>query len=104
LELWFWILARAAGTLPTLPLRYRRLRRPSPSACSPTSLPTLDTALPDLNPGLCSFVGANRYVETVGSSFEITAGDQVQFQLGRGVDTYPGDVGLVRMGYRIFTA
>lgn len=103
LELWFWILARAAGTLPVLPLRYRRLCRPTPTLCTPMELPTLDTALPDLNPGLCSFVGANRYVETTGTAFEVLAGDQVQFQLGRGVDTYTGDVGLVRMGYRIFT-
>lgn len=105
MELWFWILARVSGTLPQLPLGYRRLPKPSPTNCTPIPLPTGDTALSNLNPGLCSFVAANKYVQAVSDSFSIAAGDQVQFNLQRlGLtDGYSGDVGIVRMGCRIFT-
>jgi hypothetical protein len=75
-----------------------------PTDCTPVSLPSSDTALTNLNPGLCSFVSANKYVQVVSDPFTIVAGDQVQFNLQRlGVtDGYAGDAGIVRMGCRIF--
>lgn len=104
MELWFWILARVAGTLPQLPIGYRRLPKPMPTACTPVVLPSSDTALANLNPGLCSFVSANRYVQVASDPFTIVAGDQIQFNLQRlgATDGYAGDAGIVRMGCRIF--
>jgi hypothetical protein len=101
MELWFWVLARTPGTLPLLPLTYRRLPRPSP-ACTGVPLPTSDTALADLDPGACGALSGNNYVEVLSDTFAVAAGDEVLFTLGRsGSDGYAGDVGIVRMGFRI---
>lgn len=105
LEFWFWVLARVSGTMPQLPIGYRRLPKPSPTPCTPVALPTADTALSNLNPGLCSYVASNKYVQVTSDPVVIVAGDQVQFNLQRlgATDGYLGDVGIVRMGCRIYT-
>ena len=101
LDLWFWVLARTPGTLPALPLSYRRLPRPDP-ACTGVALPTSDVSLTDLDPSACGALAGNSYVEVVSESFVVAAGDEVLFTLGRlASDGYLGDVGVVRMGFRI---
>lgn len=102
MELQFWLLARTAGVLPTLPVSYRRLA--APNGCIPEILLDTDVALADLDPGVCGTLSANRYVKVVSEPFEIADGESIWFSLGRlSTDSYAGAVGILRMGYRIFT-
>ncbi len=102
MELWFWILARVAGTLPDLGLSYRRLTRPDP-ACTGVALPTSDTALADLGLAACGAQAVNRYIEAVSESFPIAQGEEVFFSLSRGAsDSFLGSASVLRMGFRIF--
>jgi hypothetical protein len=101
MELWFWFLSRLSGVLPDIAASYRRLARPS--GYGTVDLPTSDTALANLTFSAYSSVGANKYIEAVSASFPIAQGDEVFFTLSRGAaDSYAANLGLVRMGFRIF--
>ena len=83
------LLARTAGTIPTLTLAYRRIPRPSGA----TPLPVTDTALA-LTTGLA--VGADEYAEFESAAFTVAAHDVVLFSLVRGAsDGYAGELGVL---------
>jgi hypothetical protein len=103
MELLFWVLARAAGTLPALPLVYRRMPLPAPNDCTKVDLPVSDTLLTSLAPGACGVMGANQYILARSAEFDVADGDVVLFKLSRAAaDGFSGDVGILRMAFRIF--
>lgn len=101
LELRFWVLGRAAGTLPAMHLSYKRLAEPN--GCTPLVLPAVDTLLPDL--GVCTLSTPNTYVEILSAQFAVADGEQVFFKLTRdgfNVDGYNADVGILNMSAKLF--
>lgn len=100
MRLRFWFLTRAAGTLPEFTVTYRRVPRSSVAA---QTLPIVDTALANIDPGTYGSLTSGKYVEVATAEFAIAAGDLVFFTLGRlGVtDGYAGDIGLLRQVWAI---
>lgn len=100
LVMYFWLLAKVSGTLPVLQNSYRVL--PVGSA-TPVAIPSTDTGLADIPAVVVGTAGD--YVERVALPISVVNGNIIFFTLQRTgeVDTYPGDVGVVRIGYRIVT-
>ena len=107
MTLWFWLLAGINGAvLPKLKLSYRRIARPSPLVPPPYDrlpLPTTDTNIADLDPTPWGGLVANNYIEIMSEAFSVAAGDEVFATILREGDTdlYAGNVGIVRMGFRV---
>lgn len=89
----------AATALPALTMSYRRVARPTTA----TALPTSDTVL-TFDTAAHSLTAANQYIEVSSSGITtIEEGDTLLVTISRGaVDTYAGEVGIVRLG-AIFT-
>lgn len=103
LELSAWLLGRAVGGLPALKMARRIL--PRPDGCTPQSLPAAaEVAMADLP--TCTITQVDQYVEVTSEELAVNAGDQVFFTIERqgDVDSYPGDVGVLKLGMRLFTA
>jgi hypothetical protein len=92
MNLVFWILGTAAGTLPNLEITYRRI----PYSAVPVALPTAETGTFTLD--LSGYtLTQNQYVEVASDAFDIEPGDTVFFTVSRtSSDTYSGNVGMLR--------
>lgn len=107
LQMWFWLMAGATGTvLPKLHASYRIVPRPPEG--DEASLPTTDTALPDIDPTAFGAIDNLQYVETLSEKIAVSNGNTLFFTLQRtddgvGADNYPGDVGVLRIGYSLTT-
>ena len=100
MQLFFWLLGRANGTLPPLQLSYKRLSRPN--GCTNVPLPSSNTALTDLTG--CT-ISANNYVEESSDLFAVANGDEIIFTLTRPApDAYAGNVGILKIGYQLTPA
>jgi hypothetical protein len=96
MKLVFRLLSRVTGTLPTLPLSYRRIPKNSTN-CTKIDLPDESTDLADITAVACGSVSAGQYVAAESELFSVEAGDQILFTLGRlSTDTYAGNVGVLR--------
>jgi hypothetical protein len=96
MKLVFRLLARATGTLPALTLSYRRIPK-NTVACTGLLLPDESTDLDNLDPSECGNIVSGRYIERESGLFDVVAGDQILFTLGRlSTDTYAGSVGVLR--------
>ena len=97
LILYFWVLARTAGTLPALTLTVANMRMPVD--CTPVAFPTgtWDTvALP-----MCSgALTINQYVQVASAGIPVQPGDLLFFKLARsGTDVYAGELGVPSIRY-----
>jgi hypothetical protein len=106
MKLWFWLLARAGGqALPPLQWSYRRIATPdwqfnpcsNPGKLSNSSESTLASL--SVCPSTIMQTGWYIYGET--PPFAVLDGDVVFATLLRPVDLYPGDVGVLRMGFSV---
>lgn len=96
LKLQFWVLGRAAGTVPdnVFTLTYRIL--PQPASGGTQALPTSDSSL-SLSAG-ATLSSADEYYVIESAAFNIAAGDQILFTLGRNApDSYNGELHILRM-------
>lgn len=91
LRLVFWVIGRAAGTLPGLTLSGRRLPK---AVATPTALPTTDTTV-GITTGV-TLTSADQYVLVTSEPISITAGESYAFTLSRAIDSYPGELGIIR--------
>jgi len=106
IKFYLWLLSPTRHVLPTLTNAYRIL--PVPAAPIPgegltneVNLVTTDTALADIVPPTLP-VGPDAYIIQESEEISITAGDTIVYKLGRGAsDSYPGDVILLRMIYKV---
>jgi hypothetical protein len=99
MEILAWFVGRAAGDLPELNASYRRI----PQALTLAPLPTTDTPVDTgvWDPGI-TIATPGTYVEALSPAFDVAAGETVFFTLEReGTDAHPGDVSILRLGYRI---
>lgn len=93
-RLQFLLLGRASGTLPDLQLSYRQL--PLTSVGVAENLPTTDTTL-SINTVYA--IGTNQLVTVLSSPISINPSDTLFVTVTRVVDSsYPGEIGLVRVG------
>lgn len=86
------LLGRSNGTIPNLPVKYRRIARPS----IPTSLP-LPAADTNLTFNSSRVLTADQYAETTSAQFVVAAGDTVLVRVSRAAsDGYGGHIGMLR--------
>lgn len=106
LELWFMLLSRGAGTVPTMGITVSVL--PKTADCTEKLLSDYPfAALGDL--GVCTFTTSGTYVRVTAPELAITAGDTIFFKLtrpgyGNTGDSYAADLGILRMGATIQSA
>lgn len=106
LEMSFWILGRVAGVLPILNLKKARV---APAIdCTPQDLSAVTfNSIADL--GVCTLTDPNTYVTLVSAAFDIAAGETIFVKVtrpgfGQPGDSYSGNIGIMRMTARAFTA
>ena len=92
----FWVLARAAGTLPTLTLTAQIVERPDPvdeAAALVVNSTTLDLTWP------VASVAEDEYIEVTSEAIDVAPGTQILFTLERddsGGDGFPGELHIIR--------
>jgi hypothetical protein len=86
------LLGRSNGTIPNLPVKYRRIARPT----NPTALP-LPAADASLTFNSSRVLTADQYAETTSAEFVVAAGDTVLVRVSRAAsDGYSGHIGMLR--------
>lgn len=99
LQLYFWLLARAAGVLPAMTLT--AITMAMPAGCTPQAFPT--GAWDPVVLGSCgSALAANQYVRAESDPIAVNPGDLIYFKLARSSsDAYAGVVGVPSIRYVI---
>lgn len=93
LTLSFVIMTRASGTMPNMPITYKKLSRSS----SAQTIPSTATSLGNLPLASVGSVSAGRYVTVDAPTIEdVSPGDLIVFTLSRNsVGGFPGAIGLI---------
>lgn len=92
----FWLLGRAAGTLPALTVTARRIPRPTNGLVTPATLPDDTAEFAVTVTTTATLASANQYVEATSAAFTVAAGDQVYVTIERtDDDAYAGELGLL---------
>ena len=105
LRLWCWMMSLTSGiVLPPLSITYRVLKRPNPmTPYDRLALPPADSSLTiGFDPTNWGAVSLNNYLELNSDPFPVAAGAEILATIQRPVDTYAGDVALLRLGFLVY--
>lgn len=94
-----WVLAKAAGTLPSLPFKYRIVSKP-PNTTAPLTFPLTDITGTSISLALAGPLSVNQYVRAASQIVVANGGDVINFELSRNSsDGFGGDLSIIAMNW-----